>query len=196
MAVPDLCRIDCGFGVDANDPLEIDLTEPLALIARTARLGVAAVNISCGSPYYNPHIQRPAIFPPSDGYLPPEDPLVGVSRQIDAARQCKRPCPTCRWSARATRTCKTICRTWRKPWCAPAGSTRSVWAGWCSRIRNCRPIRLQAHSWQRKRVCRTFSDCTTAPAQRARLRLLSARSVLQSLAGSRGGQRLQARRSE
>ncbi len=27
---------------------------------------VPAVNISCGSPYYNPHIQRPAIFPPSD----------------------------------------------------------------------------------------------------------------------------------
>ena len=48
-----------------------------------------AVNISGGSPYYNPHIQRPAIFPPSDGYQPPEDPLAGVARQIDVARQCK-----------------------------------------------------------------------------------------------------------
>ena len=47
------------------------------------------MNLSAGSPYYNPHLQRPAIFPPSDGYLPPEDPLVGVCRQIDAARQCK-----------------------------------------------------------------------------------------------------------
>src|SRR3990172_1404260 len=52
-----------------------------------------AVNISCGSPYYCPHIQRPAIFPPSDGYLPPEDPLVGVWRQIDVVRQCKAAVP-------------------------------------------------------------------------------------------------------
>ena len=42
------------------------------------------VCITGGSPYYNPHIQRPALFPPSDGYQPPEDPLVGVARQIDA----------------------------------------------------------------------------------------------------------------
>ena len=51
------------------------------------------MNISAGSPYYNPHLQRPAIFPPSDGYLPPEDPLVGVWRQIDTARKCKQALP-------------------------------------------------------------------------------------------------------
>jgi len=32
---------------------------------------------TAGSPYYNPHIQRPALFPPGDGYAPPEDPLIG-----------------------------------------------------------------------------------------------------------------------
>ncbi len=31
-------------------------------------IGVPIVNISAGSPYYNPHIQRPALFPPSDDY--------------------------------------------------------------------------------------------------------------------------------
>ena len=46
-------------------------------------------NLSCGSPYYNPHIQRPALFPPSDGYQPPEDPLFGVARQIEAAARVK-----------------------------------------------------------------------------------------------------------
>ena len=56
-------------------------------------LGVAAVNVTCGSPYYCPHIQRPAIFPPSDGYQPPEDPLVGVCRLIHAARQCHEAVP-------------------------------------------------------------------------------------------------------
>ena len=35
----------------------------------------------------------------------------------------------------------------------------------------------------RKRICRTFSDCTTAPAQRDGLRLLPARPVLQGAAG-------------
>ena len=58
-----------------------------------AAMGVRMINASCGSPYYNPHIQRPAIFPPSDGYQPPEDPLVGVARQIDAVRQLKAACP-------------------------------------------------------------------------------------------------------
>ena len=45
------------------------------------------LNLSAGSPYYNPHIQRPAAYPPSDGYQPPEDPLVGVARQINVVRQ-------------------------------------------------------------------------------------------------------------
>ena len=52
-------------------------------------LGIDLVCSTAGSPYYNPHIQRPAIFPPSDGYLPPEDPLVGCVRQIQAHRQLK-----------------------------------------------------------------------------------------------------------
>ena len=71
----------------------VNLTETIELIKLLASFGVAAVNISCGSPYYNPHIQRPAAFPPSDGYHPPEDPLVGVARQIHAARECKLAVP-------------------------------------------------------------------------------------------------------
>src|SRR5260221_14349125 len=51
------------------------------------------VNLTVGSPYYNPHIQRPALYPASDGYLPPEDPLAGVARQMDAARELKRRFP-------------------------------------------------------------------------------------------------------
>ena len=58
-------------------------------LARLPPLGIHWVCLSAGSPYYNPHIQRPAIFPPSDGYLPPEDPLVGVARQIAATAALK-----------------------------------------------------------------------------------------------------------
>ena len=61
-------------------PLEMDLAEAIQFVQLCSQLGVKIMNISAGSPYYNPHIQRPAIFPPSDGYLPPEDPLVGVAR--------------------------------------------------------------------------------------------------------------------
>jgi 2,4-dienoyl-CoA reductase-like NADH-dependent reductase (Old Yellow Enzyme family) len=82
-----------GFGCNPDNPLEMDLTEPIALIQMLASMNVRMVNVSCGSPYYNPHIQRPAMFPPSDGYQPPEDPLVGVARQIDATRQLKLACP-------------------------------------------------------------------------------------------------------
>ena len=92
-----LLPYEYGFGVDRENPLNYDLEEPLQLIRMLIDAGVTLLNISCGSPYYNPHIQRPAIFPPSDGYLPPEDPLVGVWRQIDVVRQCKAASGTFRW---------------------------------------------------------------------------------------------------
>ena len=30
-------------------------------------LGIRLVNLTLGSPYYNPHLQRPAAHPPSEG---------------------------------------------------------------------------------------------------------------------------------
>ena len=59
------------------------------LLTMLGSIGVSWVCLTAGSPYYNPHIQRPALFPPSDGYLPPEDPLVGVARQIKATAALK-----------------------------------------------------------------------------------------------------------
>src|SRR6185312_13134236 len=82
-----------GFGCRPDNPIEMDLNEPARFINTLARLGVKLMNVSCCSPYYNPHFQRPAIFPPSDGYQPPEDPLVGVARQINAVRKLKQLCP-------------------------------------------------------------------------------------------------------
>src|SRR5690606_22907538 len=61
----------------------VDLAEPIAFLKLLEELDVPLVCISVGSPYYNPHFPRPALFPPSDGYLPPEDPLVGVARQVN-----------------------------------------------------------------------------------------------------------------
>jgi 2,4-dienoyl-CoA reductase-like NADH-dependent reductase (Old Yellow Enzyme family) len=151
------------FGVDASDPLRIDLTEPIALLERLRRWGVAAVNLSCGSPYYCPHIQRPAIFPPSDGYQPPEDPLVGVWRQIDAARQCKQAVPELTMIG----TGYTYLQDY-----LPQVAQAVVRAGWIDAVGLGRMVlsypqlpadTLSGRPLARKQVCRTFSDCTTGP---------------------------------
>ena len=54
-----------GFGVDALHPTEPDLTETVQFLSLLEELGVHLVNITGGSPYYNPHVQRPALYPPS-----------------------------------------------------------------------------------------------------------------------------------
>ena len=64
-----------------------DLAEAHRFLDLCRELGIGLVCITAGSPYYNPHIQRPAFFPPSDGYTPPEDPLVGAARMIAATAE-------------------------------------------------------------------------------------------------------------
>src|SRR5436309_3007755 len=108
-------------------------------------------------------MQRPPAFPPSDGYQPPEDPLVGVARQIDA-----------------TARLKTL-----HPKLAIVGSGYSYLQEWLPHVGQ-RVVRdgkadfiglgrmvlaypelpadvLAGRPLARKRVCRTFSECTTAP---------------------------------
>ncbi|HEX9003672.1 MAG TPA: NADH:flavin oxidoreductase, partial [Blastocatellia bacterium] len=82
-------RYEHAFGGDADNPLAINLEETFQFFDLLGELGIKLVCVSAGSPYYNPHIQRPALFPPSDGYLPPEDPLVGVARQIKVTGELK-----------------------------------------------------------------------------------------------------------
>jgi 2,4-dienoyl-CoA reductase-like NADH-dependent reductase (Old Yellow Enzyme family) len=154
---------DCGFGVSADDPTQIDLTEPLELMRDLAARGVAAINVTCGSPYYNPHLQRPAIFPPTDGYLPPEDPLVGVCRQIHAARVCKQALP----SVPIVGTGYSYLQEF-----LPNVAQAAVRAGWTDFVGLGRMVlaypdfpadTLAGRPLNRKRICRTFSDCTSAP---------------------------------
>jgi 2,4-dienoyl-CoA reductase-like NADH-dependent reductase (Old Yellow Enzyme family) len=158
-----LLPYEFGFGVSADDPMAIDLTEPLALMRMLADRGVAMINITCGSPYYNPHLQRPAIFPPIDGYQPPEDPLVGVARQIDAVRRCKEALPHVPLIGSGY--------SYLQEYLAPVAQA-VIRNGWTDFVGLGRMIlaypefpadTLAGRAIQRKRVCRTFSDCTTAP---------------------------------
>lgn len=70
------------WGTDAAEPSLADLDEPLRLIGELRGLGLALVNVTAGSPYFNPHIGRPFDKPPIDGYVPPEHPLAGVERHL------------------------------------------------------------------------------------------------------------------
>jgi NADPH2 dehydrogenase len=159
----ELLPYEFGFGVDPHDPLKYDLREPIELLRMLKTLGVVAVNISAGSPYYNPHVQRPAIFPPSDGYQPPEDPLVGVERQIRATRECKAALPDMPMVGTGYSYLQDY---------LPQVAQAIVRQGWVDVVGLGRMVlsypelpaeTLATGQMARKKVCRTFSDCTTAP---------------------------------
>ena len=122
------------------------------------------VNLTCGSPYYNPHIQRPALFPPSDGYQPPEDPLAGVARQIAAAARLKRSFPDRVFVGSGYSYLQEFL-----PHVAQAavrsGAVDFVGLGRMVLSYPDLPHDLLYGGGElaRKKICRTFSDCTTAP---------------------------------
>lgn len=87
--IPFAIPYEYSFGVNQKNPMEEDLTEPVALIRLLREFDVKLVNISMGSPYYNMHYGRPFERTPEDGYYTPEHPLIGVARhfRITAAIQ-------------------------------------------------------------------------------------------------------------
>jgi 2,4-dienoyl-CoA reductase-like NADH-dependent reductase (Old Yellow Enzyme family) len=152
------------FGVNQANPLEYDLTETLQFLELCVRLGVKLVNLSAGSPYYNPHIQRPAAYPPSDGYQPPEDPLVGVARQVNAVRRLKARAPK---DLLLVGTGYSYLQEY-----LPHVAQYVVRHGWADIIGLGRMIlsyptvladAIRQGTLTTKMLCRTFSDCTTAP---------------------------------
>jgi 2,4-dienoyl-CoA reductase-like NADH-dependent reductase (Old Yellow Enzyme family) len=150
------------FGGDGTG-LGYDLAEPSAFLDLLERLGIELVCISAGSPYYNPHMQRPAAFPPSDGYHPPEDPLVGVARQVRVTAELKARHPRLAFVGSAY--------SYLQEWLPNVGQ-RVIRDGKADFIGLGRMVLaypelpadvLAGRPLQRKRLCRTFSDCTTAP---------------------------------
>jgi len=152
-----------GFGVNVDRPVEPDLREPIEFLSLLRDLGVKLINVSAGSPYYNPHIQRPAFYPPSDGYSSPEDPLEGVARQMRVTRELKRQFPELIVVGSAYSYLQEFL-----PYVAQA-AIRERWTDFVGlgRMLLAYPSVLldviEGRTLQRKLVCRTFSDCTTAP---------------------------------
>jgi 2,4-dienoyl-CoA reductase-like NADH-dependent reductase (Old Yellow Enzyme family) len=151
-----------GFGGDGTGT-GIDLAEPKAFVDLLADLGVHLVCATAGSPYYVPHIQRPAFFPPSDGYQPPEDPLVGVARMLAATAELK--------AHRADTVVVGSGFTYLQEW-LPHVAEAVVAAGGADSVGIGRMVLSYPHlpadvlagrELDRRLLCRTFSDCTTAP---------------------------------
>ena len=121
------------------------------------------VCVTAGSPYYNPHIQRPALFPPIDGYDPPEDPLRGVARQIEATARLK--------AAFADVAFVGSAYSYLQEWLPHVaqynvrnGLVDFVGLGRMALAYPDLPADVLAGTeLRRKSFCRTFSDCTTAP---------------------------------
>jgi NADPH2 dehydrogenase len=152
-----------GFGVNASKPSEIDLTETVQFLSLLSTLDIKLVNITAGSPYYNPHIQRPALYPPSDGYAPPEDPLAGVARQMLITRLLKKQFPELIIVGSAYSYLQDF---------LPHVAQAAVREGWTDCVGLGRMVLsyptlpfdvISGRDLERKKICRTFSDCTSAP---------------------------------
>jgi NADPH2 dehydrogenase len=150
------------FGGDRSGT-GIDLTEPRLFLDLLKELDIQLVCISAGSPYYVPHIQRPALFPPSDGYQPPEDPLAGVARQIQVVAQLKQHRPDLTFVGSGY----SYLQEWLPNVAQHVVRTDMVDFVGIGRLVLSYPDIpadiLAGRPLQRKRICRTFSDCTTAP---------------------------------
>lgn len=152
-----------GFGVDVFDPTKPDLDEPTRFLSWLEAAGVTWINLTLGSPYYCPHLQRPAAYPPSDGYLPPADPLGFVAQHLSITRHMKRAFPRLVFVGTGY--------TYLQEWLAHVaqyevrnGFVDAIGLGRMALSYPELPADVLAgRTIDRRKLCRTFSDCTTAP---------------------------------
>ena len=159
---PEAAALEHGFGMSGDGDVP-EMDEAVALLRTLEGMDVRWICVTAGSPYYNPHVQRPAMFPPLDGYQPPEDPLRGVARQIRATALLKARFPNLAIVGSAY--------SYLQEW-LPNVAQRTVRSGGTDFVGLGRMVLsypdlpadvLRGAPLRRKSVCRTFSDCTTGP---------------------------------
>ena len=80
-----------GFGVNENDGLTPDLTEPLKVVDTLKnKYGFELLDVTIGNPYVNPHVNRPFSKGP---YESPENPLMGVERMMKCVAEIQKKNP-------------------------------------------------------------------------------------------------------
>ena len=82
LGVHDAIGYPYGFCDNKDDAQKFEPEEAIRLIGEIHALGVNLINVTMGTPYFNPHVNRPYC---KGGYEPPEHPLVGVERMLSGA---------------------------------------------------------------------------------------------------------------
>lgn len=166
IGVPDVpadAAYPYAFGRLDDADMARTMADSLEMLAALKAMDIRMVCLTAGSPYYCPHVQRPATFPPSDGYEPPEDPLRGVARQLEAAAITKAAFP----DLAIVSTGYSYLQEW-----LPHVGQHAVRTGRADFVGLGRMVLsypdlpadvLAGRPLKRAAICRTFSDCTTGP---------------------------------
>lgn len=85
----DAMEYPYGFGCQRDDPMLPDFDEIGRVIGDMRALGIEVINITMGTPYLTPHINRPH----TTGGIVPEDPLIGAERMIKYTAEAQRLFP-------------------------------------------------------------------------------------------------------
>ncbi len=152
------------FGGDGSG-LEMDplLTEPVEFVKMLQEYGIDLICATIGSPYYSVHLQRPAYYPVSDGYLIPEPPLRNVGRHLQAVRELRKRCPgivtvasglTCLQEFLPNAAEFAVANRWTD--FVGIGRMAISYPDICHDV-------LEGNTLDRCRICRTFGECTNAP---------------------------------
>lgn len=148
------------FGVSPLNHLQDDLAEPISVARILRDAGIQILNVSLGNPYANPHVVRPAEFPPVDGYHCPEHPLIGVCRHMRIAAAIQQAVPDIPVVGSGY--------SWLQDFALHVGAA-NVSAGrigfvGLGRAALSHPdfgrVAQQTGKLNRKQICRTFSYCT------------------------------------
>ena len=163
-AVRQACpALDLGVRLSATDTLDGGFAEASEFLSLLESLEISWVNLTQGSPYYCSHLQRPAAFPPSDGIPPTEDPLHAVWHHLQVTRALKQKHPKLIFLGTGY--------TYLQDYLAHVAEYE-VGEGFVDFVGIGRMVlsypempqdHLAGRPFVRKKICRTFSDCTTGP---------------------------------
>ncbi len=128
-----------------------------------SELGVALVCVTVGSPYYNPHVTRPAYHPALDGYLPPREPLAEVAYHLETTAALTRAHPDLVVVGSGYSYLQELLPN-AAQYRVRSGDVGMVGIGRMALSYPQLPADVLAgHAIDPKMICRTFSDCTTGP---------------------------------
>ncbi len=128
-----------------------------------AELGVSLVCVTIGSPYYNPHVIRPAYHPALDGYLPPREPLADVAYHLQTTAALAKSHPDLVLIGSGYSYLQELLPN-AAQYQVRTGAAEIIGLGRMALSYPRLPADVFAgRDSDTRLICRTFSDCTTGP---------------------------------